>query len=325
MLDNLSLIHMNGRVQDPVLGRFVSADPHIPGRGNTQNFNRYSYVTNNPLSYLDPSGFCPEVATTDEDCDPTVTVTGHREPWVEDGASSAEQRLGPCQFFGGGYLSPLACQTVSAPIGMGTATADYMAAIHRQGMQEVVVCANCDRPNSTYDRGLIATDRWMDGSDLITTAAWLAILRRHYELYAQYPINAKIPSMLEQGYFVRVLSELRASKAYMDKLSKLGNILAWGGVSLGGLQLLEGHETENLDMQVDGLFNVGAGFATIFGGFAGAAFGVFEASGVRGWMMDAWDSAIDFQFETIRNMCGNDVACTDQAIYTFNPGMLISP
>jgi RHS repeat-associated protein len=57
MLDNLDLIHMNGRVQDPVLGRFASADPYITEPGFTQNFNRYSYVYNNPFSYIDPSGF----------------------------------------------------------------------------------------------------------------------------------------------------------------------------------------------------------------------------------------------------------------------------
>jgi RHS repeat-associated protein len=63
MLDNLNLIHMNGRVQDPLLGRFVSADPYITEPGNTQNYNRYSYVYNNPLTYLDPSGFTPECFT----------------------------------------------------------------------------------------------------------------------------------------------------------------------------------------------------------------------------------------------------------------------
>jgi RHS repeat-associated protein len=56
-LDNLNLIHMNGRVYDPGLGRFISADPFIDGWGQTQGFNRYSYVKNNPLRAVDPSGF----------------------------------------------------------------------------------------------------------------------------------------------------------------------------------------------------------------------------------------------------------------------------
>jgi RHS repeat-associated protein len=57
MLDNVNLIQMNGRVQDPVLGRFASADPYITEPGFTQNYNRYSYVYNNPLTFRDPSGF----------------------------------------------------------------------------------------------------------------------------------------------------------------------------------------------------------------------------------------------------------------------------
>ncbi len=50
-------IHMNGRVYDPTIGRFLSADPYIQAPYYTQSFNRYSYVMNNPLKYIDPSGF----------------------------------------------------------------------------------------------------------------------------------------------------------------------------------------------------------------------------------------------------------------------------
>ena len=48
---------MNGRVYDPVIGRFLSADPYIQAPYNSQSYNRYSYVWNNPLSATDPSGF----------------------------------------------------------------------------------------------------------------------------------------------------------------------------------------------------------------------------------------------------------------------------
>ncbi|MEW5789796.1 MAG: RHS repeat-associated core domain-containing protein [Pseudomonadota bacterium] len=51
------LIHMNGRIYDPVLGRFMSADPMIQAPDNLQSYNRYSYVLNNPLSLTDPSGY----------------------------------------------------------------------------------------------------------------------------------------------------------------------------------------------------------------------------------------------------------------------------
>ncbi|MGH8413179.1 MAG: RHS repeat domain-containing protein [Gammaproteobacteria bacterium] len=56
-LDAVGLIHMNGRVYDPSIGRFISADPTIPDPFYSQAFNRYAYVYNNPLSATDPSGF----------------------------------------------------------------------------------------------------------------------------------------------------------------------------------------------------------------------------------------------------------------------------
>lgn len=56
-LDHLGLVHMNGRIYDASLGRFMSADPFIAQPANLQNYNRYAYVNNNPLSYTDPTGF----------------------------------------------------------------------------------------------------------------------------------------------------------------------------------------------------------------------------------------------------------------------------
>src|SRR5207302_7150550 len=57
MLDAFGLVHMNGRLYDPLTGRFLSADPVVQELDNLQNLNRYSYVLNNPLSMTDPSGF----------------------------------------------------------------------------------------------------------------------------------------------------------------------------------------------------------------------------------------------------------------------------
>lgn len=57
MLAMAGLVHMNGRLYDPVIGRMISADPFVPEPGDLQSYNRYTYVNNNPLSYTDPSGF----------------------------------------------------------------------------------------------------------------------------------------------------------------------------------------------------------------------------------------------------------------------------
>jgi len=57
VLDNVGLVHMNGRVYDPTAGRFLSVDPVFQFPENTQSLNPYSYVLNNPLSYTDPTGY----------------------------------------------------------------------------------------------------------------------------------------------------------------------------------------------------------------------------------------------------------------------------
>jgi hypothetical protein len=72
-------VHMNGRVQDPVLGRFLSADPLIPQPLSTQSYNRYSYVSNRPLTWIDPDGF--------QEVPVGVLVTGERLPCLECPAS----------------------------------------------------------------------------------------------------------------------------------------------------------------------------------------------------------------------------------------------
>lgn len=53
---DVKIIHMNGRIYDPLLRRFLNADEHIQDPSNTQNYNKYGYVMNNPMMYNDPNG-----------------------------------------------------------------------------------------------------------------------------------------------------------------------------------------------------------------------------------------------------------------------------
>lgn len=54
---SLGLVHMGGRVYDPMIGRFLSADPNVQFPLSPQSYNRYAYVNNNPLSFTDPTGY----------------------------------------------------------------------------------------------------------------------------------------------------------------------------------------------------------------------------------------------------------------------------
>ena len=56
-LDDLGLVHMNGRIYDPTIARFLQGDPFVQAPDELQNYNRYSYCYNNGLNCTDPTGY----------------------------------------------------------------------------------------------------------------------------------------------------------------------------------------------------------------------------------------------------------------------------
>lgn len=56
-IDLFEMVNMDGRMYDPVLGRFLSPDPIVQAPDFTQGLNRYTYCLNNPLSLVDPTGY----------------------------------------------------------------------------------------------------------------------------------------------------------------------------------------------------------------------------------------------------------------------------
>tara|TARA_Y100000310_G_scaffold257725_1_gene265878 strand:+ start:107 stop:1375 length:1269 start_codon:yes stop_codon:yes gene_type:complete len=55
-LDNTGLYYYGARYYDASVGRFISVDPMAGDIFNPQRLNRYSYVMNNPLKYVDVNG-----------------------------------------------------------------------------------------------------------------------------------------------------------------------------------------------------------------------------------------------------------------------------
>ena len=71
----LGIYHYGARFYSPKLGRFLSADSMVPNAANPQDFNRYSYVRNNPIRYTDPSGNIPIDCYNDPSyCSNTTTL-----------------------------------------------------------------------------------------------------------------------------------------------------------------------------------------------------------------------------------------------------------
>jgi RHS repeat-associated protein len=61
-----ALYNYGARLYDPALGRFIMADSIVPNSRNPQSLNRYSYVRNNPINLVDPTGHtegCPSYLT----------------------------------------------------------------------------------------------------------------------------------------------------------------------------------------------------------------------------------------------------------------------
>ncbi len=96
-LDEVQLIHMNGRAYDFNLGRFLSVDPFVVSPDFSQSFNAYSYVLNNPLTFVDPTGYAPD--SRQRFIDKTIagmskTVSGGRSRAAEGKNKSGEPNNG---------------------------------------------------------------------------------------------------------------------------------------------------------------------------------------------------------------------------------------
>jgi len=55
-LSENGIYNYGARFYNAMTGRFLQADAIVPGPGDPQSLNRYSYVLNNPMRYTDPSG-----------------------------------------------------------------------------------------------------------------------------------------------------------------------------------------------------------------------------------------------------------------------------
>ena len=73
--NSFGLMFYNARWYDPALGRMAQADTIVPG--GVQGLDRYAYVNNSPINYVDPSGHesgnCYDRGYCDEDPKPLLT------------------------------------------------------------------------------------------------------------------------------------------------------------------------------------------------------------------------------------------------------------
>ncbi len=123
------IYHYGARFYSADIGRFLSPDSIVPGAGDPQSLNRYSYVANNPLRYTDPTGHC--IADEPHNCAPaptggwdagvsTTTSTSALEVVGED---SPYEVGGPCGF-----------DSTGPPCGKGTYVNEFAIPTYRAAM-----------------------------------------------------------------------------------------------------------------------------------------------------------------------------------------------
>ncbi|WP_444935777.1 FG-GAP-like repeat-containing protein [Microbulbifer sp. JMSA004] len=89
-LNDQQLIHMRGRVYDYQLGRFLSPDPIILDPQDSQSLNAYSYVMNNPLAAVDPTGYAAEGGDTGQK--PNGRSKSEDNPTTESGQKAVKTK-----------------------------------------------------------------------------------------------------------------------------------------------------------------------------------------------------------------------------------------
>jgi RHS repeat-associated protein len=89
----VELLYLRARYYQPEVGRFITKDPWAGGVWRPSRLNRYVYVTNNPVNYMDPGGLngsggpgglCPECKELMHPYEPSGVIGPGRGPLVGD-------------------------------------------------------------------------------------------------------------------------------------------------------------------------------------------------------------------------------------------------
>jgi hypothetical protein len=132
---------MNGRVYDPEIGRFISADPYVTLPHDGQGLNRYAYALNNPLAFTDPSGFDPVpcLATQSGNC---VQITVIAANWASRLRST-----------GGAHASEIASALERDPCGQnGSAGACHLPSFLQTAPSSIVLTVG-RQPDASLSTG----------------------------------------------------------------------------------------------------------------------------------------------------------------------------
>jgi RHS repeat-associated protein len=183
-LNQIELIHMNGRAFDYNLGRFTGVDPFIQFPLNSQSLNPYSYILGNPLSGTDPTGYYGKF---DSACD-RPSMLGACDTSAGGGNATRKVNAGKANQTGNGASPGSTVTTASRNQGDGqSVAARFGAFVLRAGLPAVDDYAHRGEPGDLGDHaynGLAAlVNVSLDGLSLVPGFLTIAsdIPRMEYE------------------------------------------------------------------------------------------------------------------------------------------------
>lgn len=257
-LKYFNLYNMNGRLYDPLVGRFLSADVVIQDPSNTQNYNRYSYCLNNPLKYTDPSGYLMEKSAYQKSMDAMYGEGNYYYRGQAPGDWGGDD-VGGGGSGGGHWETVTSYVTMNAYVGVGNSDSFLLKGSHQKKVVNNVWVANYGGGGIWGDR-LHFTEKHLNGGLGTVGVSVLGYNNLPNSIKRTYAYKlSKITGIKAGQIFQKAKGFANTTGKLVSKLGTVGAVL-----QVGVIYYEASNDKWNAHTYVNGTLLVGAGVATFF-------------------------------------------------------------